>query len=475
MPEYKSLSSLQIALRQGHVSCAEVVEQYLEKISESEDLNIFIQVYADEALERAKELDVKLATNPKSLGDLYGLVVSIKDVLCFEGHEVTAGSKILKGFISNYSATAVQRLVDADAIIIGRVNCDEFAMGSSNENSVYGPTINGIETNRIPGGSSGASAVSVQMNTCMIAIGSDTGGSVRQPAGFCGVIGLKPTYGRVSRYGLIAYGSSFDQIGILGKDLMDIAKVLETIAGNDDFDSTASPLPVPSYTSNLKKSSDKVKIAFIKNILNDLSISPDVKQVTQDFLDLQSQNGHVIEEILFELLEYAVPAYYVLTTAEASSNLARYDGIRYGFRSSKAKDIGEVYTLSRTEGFGEEVKRRILLGTFVLSSGYYDAYYGKAQKVRKLILERIETIFKEYDLLVLPVSPSVAWKIGEKSEDPIAVYLSDIFTVAANLTGIPGISIPIGQDRAGMPIGIQLMSKKFSEAELLNYAHNLLV
>ena len=389
----------------------------------------------------------------------------------YAGHEVTAASMILGGFKSSYSATAVQRLLDEDAIIIGRTNCDEFAMGSSNENSFYGPTINGAGENRIPGGSSGASAVSVQMDTCMVALGSDTGGSVRQPAGFCGVVGLKPTYGRISRYGLIAYGSSFDQIGLLSKSVENIATTLSCIAGPDEFDGTAAPVEVGEYAVNGSENTSK-RFAVLDLALNHESLQPEVKAATQSFIDDLESKGHQVKNISFDLLEYAVPAYYVLTTAEASSNLARFDGIRYGYRSQDANDIHEVYTKSRTEGFGEEVKRRIMLGTFVLSAGYYDAYYGKAQQVRRMLMDKVNAIFEEYDFLILPISPTTAWTIGEKADDPIAVYLSDIFTVIANLTGHPGIAIPIGNDADDMPIGIQLMSQNFSEENLLGFAHN---
>ncbi|MBT8218619.1 MAG: Asp-tRNA(Asn)/Glu-tRNA(Gln) amidotransferase subunit GatA [Bacteroidia bacterium] len=474
MSAYSNLYSLQDQLGTDRTTCVEIVEYYLENIEASKHLNIYVEIFANEALERAKFLDKKLADKSTKMGPLYGLVVSIKDVLCYKDHVVTAGSKMLEGFNATYSATAIERLIAGDAIIIGRVNCDEFAMGSSNENSYYGPTINGIGDKRIPGGSSGASAVSVQMDTCMIAIGSDTGGSVRQPAGFCGVIGFKPTYGRISRYGLIAYGSSFDQIGIIGKNIRDVASTLHTISGPDQFDSTVTSMPVPDYVSDLKSERQNLRIGIFENVLNNTSVSPDIKTASKNFIKLLERRGHQVDEIPFDLLEYAVPAYYVLTTAEASSNLARYDGIRFGYKSPNAISIHDVYTHSRTEGFGEEVKRRIMLGTFVLSSGYYEAYYGKAQKVRKLLTDRINGIFEQYDLIVLPVAPSTAWEIGSKSEDPIQVYLSDIFTVIANLTGIPGISIPVGVDFEGMPIGMQVMGPKFSETLLLSTTYNLL-
>jgi len=408
---HKNLQQLQAELKSGTTSCKAVVATYLEEIKATAHLNIYVEVFGEEAIQAALALDRKIQTTPDRLGKLFGLVVSIKDVLCYEGHEVTAGSKILGGFKSSYSATAVQRLLDEDAIIIGRTNCDEFAMGSSNENSFYGPTINGAGENRIPGGSSGASAVSVQMDTCMVALGSDTGGSVRQPAGFCGVIGLKPTYGRISRYGLIAYGSSFDQIGLMSKSVSDIALTLECIAGKDDFDSTVSPIEVPDYSDQFDVDTPK-KFAILDVALNHQSLQSEVKEATETFVSDLRSKGHSVENITFDHLEYAVPAYYVLTTAEASSNLSRFDGVRYGYRSQDANDILEVYTKSRTEGFGDEVKRRIMLGTFVLSAGYYDAYYGKAQKVRRLLQDKVEAILKEYDFLILPISPTTAWMLS---------------------------------------------------------------
>jgi len=470
---YSNLQALQGDLRSGKTTCESTVQTYLNKIEQSKHLNIYVEVFDKEALSMAQALDQKIKATPDKLGRLFGLVVSIKDVLCYEGHEVTAGSKILDGFKSSYSATAVQRLLDEDAIIIGRTNCDEFAMGSANENSFYGPTINGCGENRVPGGSSGGSAVSVQMDTCMVALGSDTGGSVRQPAGFCGVVGFKPTYGRISRYGLIAYGSSFDQIGLMAKDVVDIAKTLECLAGPDDFDGTASDFDVPAYSASLNDDTPK-KFAILDVALNHPSLQPEVKSASEAFIRNLRSKGHTVDVVKFYLLEYAVPAYYVLTTAEASSNLARFDGIRYGYRSENASDIHEVYTKSRTEGFGEEVKRRIMMGAFVLSAGYYDAYYGKAQKVRRMLQEQINSIFDQYDHLILPISPSTAWQVGAKNQDPIAVYLSDIFTVLANLTGHPGISIPIAKDNANMPIGIQIMSQSFAEKELLCIGSNLL-
>lgn len=469
----QDLKTIQTQLQSGALTCEALVSQYLQNIESSDHLNIYIEVFEKEALKTAVYLDQKIKDG-ESLGKLHGLVVSIKDVLCYAGHSVTAGSKILGGFVSNYSATAIQRLLDEDAIIIGRVNCDEFAMGSGNENSYYGPTKNGKGENRIPGGSSGASAVSVQVNTCLLALGSDTGGSVRQPAGFCGVVGFKPTYGRISRYGLIAYGSSFDQIGLIAHNAKDIATTMTVIAGPDEFDSTALSTPVPDYTQALERQSSKKKFATFDLSEMAYSIQPEVLSAQSEYFDKLKELGHEVDTISFELLEYVVPTYYVLTTAEASSNLSRYDGVRYGYRSSSASNIQEVYTKSRTEGFGSEVKKRIMLGTFVLSAGYYDAYYGKAQSVRRLLLEEFNRIFEQYDHVLLPISPTTAWPIGSSVKDPIQVYLSDIFTVLANLTGMPGVSIPIGQDNDGMPIGLQILADRHQEQALLSTCHNLL-
>ena len=406
------------------------------------------------------------------MGRLYGMVISIKDVICYKDHKVTGGSKILDGFESLFTATALQRLLDEDVIVIGRVNCDEFAMGSANENSAYGPTINGLGEKRVPGGSSGASAVSVQANTCIASLGSDTGGSVRQPAAFCGLVGMKPTYGRISRYGLLAYASSFDQIGTITNNVTDAALLLEIMAGPDDYDSTASQTVVEKY-SELSTSSTPKKIAYFKSAFDHPSMDPEIWTKSLEFLEKLKKDGHDVVDVSFELIDYLIPAYYVLTTAEASTNLSRYDGVRFGYRSPAVSDLTETYKKSRTEGFGTEVKRRILLGTFVLSSGYYDAYYGKAQKVRRLITKKTKEIFQSFDLIVMPITPSVAWQIGEKSDDPVATYLADIYTVQANMTGIPAIAIPLGINRENMPFGIQFMSDRNQESSLFNFTKNI--
>jgi aspartyl-tRNA(Asn)/glutamyl-tRNA(Gln) amidotransferase subunit A len=474
MPEFRTLAEVQDAIRRGALSCAGLVEAYLAQIEATRNLNIYIAVYAEEALDQARRLDERLRSQPEQLGRLFGLVVSLKDVLCHEGHAVTAGSRILQGFTSLYSATAVERLLQEDAIIIGRVNCDEFAMGSANENSFYGPTRNAADPERVPGGSSGASAVSVQAGTCLASLGSDTGGSVRQPAAFCGVVGFKPTYGRISRHGLIAYGSSLDQIGILARSVEDVARMLAVMAGPDDYDATAAEVEVPAFAEWRPHPGAK-RIAYIPQALDHPSLDAGIRQMTLDRLAALRADGHVVEAVQFELLDYLVPAYYVLASAEASSNLSRYDGVRYGYRSPEACDLESTYRRSRTEGFGAEVKRRIMLGTFVLSAGYYDAYYTKAQQIRQLIREQMEAIFLRYDFLLMPATPGTAWRVGEGVSDPVAVYLADIFTVQANLAGIPAIALPLGvHPDNGLPVGVQLMARAFEEHALLAFCGHIM-
>lgn len=470
--QYTSLQHIQSDLQSGKTSCTQLVDFYLSKIEASKELNIYVEVFAEEAKAKAKALDQKYKQDPTSVGRLYGMVLSIKDVICYQGHPVTAGSKILEGFVSQYTATALQRLIDEDVIIIGRVNCDQFAMGSSNENSCYGPTRNAADPAYVPGGSSGASAVSVQAETCLASLGSDTGGSVRQPAGFCGIVGMKPTYGRISRYGLLAYASSFDQIGTLTNNVTDAALLLEIMAGKDEYDSTSSSNVVADYSNQLSFNK-KAKIAYFNSAFQNEQLDAQIKNESLALIEKLKGEGHTVDAVDFEYLDYIIPAYYVLTTAEASSNLSRYDGIRYGRRSPEATNLQEAYNKSRTEGFGEEVKRRIMLGTFVLSSGYYDAYYTKAQKVRRLIAERTSAIFQEYDFILMPTAPTVAWKIGEKMDDPVAVYLADIYTVQANMVGIPAIALPLGKNKEGLPFGVQLMANKFEEEALLSFAKQL--
>lgn len=462
-------STFQHSLYQNKTSCSDRVLHHLSIIKEKSHLNVFLSVYEDEALKKAAEVDQKIKAG--TAGTLAGLVIGLKDVFSYRGHPLQASSKILEDFTAQYNATIVQRLLDADAIIIGRQNCDEFAMGSSNENSAFGPTLNSIDESRVPGGSSGASAVAVMADMCQVSIGSDTGGSVRQPAAFCGVIGLKPTYSRVSRYGLVAYGSSFDCVGILAKNIEDIALVLEVIAGKDDMDSTVSQLDVPPYSQQIDADvSKKYRIAFINETIQSNVLQPAIKEVLQVQLNQLSAQGHTVEGIDFPLMQYALPTYYLLATAEASSNLSRYDGVRYGYRSGNTKDLESLYKKTRAEGFGKEVQRRILLGTFVLSASYYDAYYLKAQKVRNLIRKKTKALFETYDFIIMPTTPTTAFKLGGYHEDPTAMYLADLYSVHANVAGIPAISLPCGRDQNNLPIGIQIAANDFEESKLFQFS-----
>lgn len=468
----KTLQQTQNDLKDGLQSCESLVDTYLQRIEAHKHLNAYLEVFTEEAKERAKFLDKKIKNGEKT-GKLFGCVIAIKDNICYKQHKVSAGSKILEGFTSLYNSTVVERLLAEDAIIIGRTNCDEFAMGSSNENSAYGKVLNALDNTRVPGGSSGGSAVAVQAGLCHASLGSDTGGSIRQPASFCGIIGLKPTYGRVSRWGLIAYASSFDQIGPFAHSVEDTALIMEVISGKDSYDSTSSSEKVPAYSSELGFEK-KARIAVFPSTLKSDGLNTEVKSAIENIISDLKNDGHVVEETEFDLLEYLISTYYVLTTAEASSNLARFDGVHYGYRSKNANEMETVYRRSRTEGFGKEVKNRIILGTFVLSSGYYDAYYSRAQKVRKILTDKIRTIFKDYDFILMPTSPTVAFKLGEKTDNPVEMYLADIYTVLANLTGIPAISLPLAEDKNGLPIGIQLLADKFQESKLLAFSEKLM-
>ena len=468
---YTALRDIQADLQTGKITLVKLTEYYLHRIEATRDLNIYTEVYAEAALRQAAEADAAFAADPASVGRLHGAVISLKDVLCHAGHRVTGGSKILTGFESLFSATAVQRCLDEGAIVIGRVNCDEFAMGSANENPHYGPTLNPTDPTRVPGGSSGGSAAAVRADTCLVSLGTDTGGSVRQPAAFCGVYGLKPTYGRISRYGLLAYASSFDQLGFLTHSVTDAALFLEITAGVDEFDATCSSLPTERYLPTAEQPT-KAKIAYFDSVVNHPSIDPEIRAAFLRTVEEYRTAGHTVEIQNFAYLDYIIPAYYVLTTAEASSNLSRYDGVRYGYRSPDASTTEEVYLKSRTEGFGTEVKRRIMLGTFVLSAGYYDAYYTKAQQVRRLIQQRTFEILEEYDFILLPVAPGPAWKTGEKSNDPTEAYLADIFTVQANMAGVPAMAFPVGTTEGGLPIGLQLTGRRFGEKALLKFVND---
>lgn len=470
MEKFLSFDDIKKSLENRETDCKAIVHYYLDNIQTKAHLNAFVEVYKDSALAQAAAVDEKIAAGKG--GRLAGMVIGIKDVLVYKDHEVNASSKILKGFVSQFTATAVQRLIDEDAIIIGRLNCDEFGMGSSNENSVHGKVLNATDESRVPGGSSGGSAVAVQANLCTVSLGTDTGGSVRQPAAFTGVIGIKPTYSRVSRWGLIAYASSFDTIGVFSRNVKDNALVMEIMAGPDNFDSTASKKPVPNY-SELLHFDKRAKIAYLKETLASLALQPEIKENTVALLEKLKQEGHQVEEVQFPLLKYVLPTYYILTTAEASSNLSRFDGVKYGYRTPNAHNLESMYKKTRSEGFGEEVKRRIMLGAFVLSASYYDAYFTKAQKVRRLIKEYTEDLLSKYDYIILPTTPSTAFKFGEHSNDPVAMYLEDLYTVQASVSGVPSLSLPNGTDKEGLPIGVQIMANSFKEAELYAFANYL--
>lgn len=471
MKNFASLNEIHESIKSGSTSCRSLVNYFLDRIDKHKDLNVYVEVFAEEAMVRAENIDEKISAG--TAGRLAGMVVAIKDNICFKGHKVTAASKTLGGFESLYSATVVERLLNEDAIIIGRVNCDEFAMGSGNETSCYGAVKNPKNPKKVSGGSSGGSAAAVSADLCQVALGSDTGGSIRQPAAFCGVVGLKPTYSRVSRYGLIAYASSFDQIGPITKSIEDAALVTEIISGKDPNDSTSSSVMVQPY-NNIVLPTKKKKITYLKEYLESPGLDAEIKEKFLDLISKLKAQGHTVEEQTFSYLDVIVPCYYVLTTAEASSNLARFDGVHFGYRSPNAKDLESTYKLSRTEGFGEEVKRRIMLGTFVLSSGYYDAYYTKAQRVRRLIQDRTTTLLKDYDFILMPTTPTTAFDIGVKNEDPTVAYLEDIYTVHANLAGTPAISLPLWVSSRNMPIGVQLMGAAFKEADLLNFSKLLM-
>lgn len=473
MEKFISFDEIKKSVDKKEANCHQILSHYLHNIQTKAHLNAFVEVYEQSALIQATQIDERIAQG--NAGKLAGMVIGIKDVLCYKGHEVNSSSKILKGFESQFTATAIQRLIDEDAIIIGRLNCDEFGMGSSNENSIHGKVLNAADESKVPGGSSGGSAVAVQANLCTASLGTDTGGSVRQPAAFTGVIGMKPTYSRVSRWGLIAYASSFDSIGVFSTTVKDNALIMQIMAGHDEFDSTSSRKPVLIY-SDLLHFEKKARVAYLKETLESPALQPEIKANTLLVLERLKNEGHEVEEVNFPLLDYILPTYYILTTAEASSNLSRFDGVKYGYRTPNAHNLESMYKLTRSEGFGEEVKRRIMLGTFVLSASYYDAYFTKAQKVRRLIKEFTENLLTDFDYIIMPTTPTTAFKIGEHSGNPVAMYLEDLFTVQASVAGVPAISIPNGKDAKGMPIGLQIISNSFKEADLYafsNYLTNL--
>jgi aspartyl-tRNA(Asn)/glutamyl-tRNA(Gln) amidotransferase subunit A len=432
-------------------------------------LNAFLELYADEALERADFLDQEIKSG--RLKTLTGVVVGIKDNICYKGHKVSAASRILEGFESLYSSTVVERLLDYGAVILGRLNCDEFAMGSSNENSAYGPVLNPLNPSKVPGGSSGGSAAAVAMGACHASLGTDTGGSVRQPAAYCGLVGVKPTYGRISRHGIIAFASSFDQVGVLGHTVEDVARITSCIAGSDGMDSTCTA--AQSENLALRGEAKNYRIGYAPGWMMNPVLNPQLKKLLKDFLQQCEARGHDLVPFEIEEMDYAIPVYYILATAEASSNLNRYSGMHYGKRAAESDSLESTLKLSRTNGFGPEVQRRIMLGTFVLSEGYYDAYYAKAQRVRRMLRDRFENIMAECDVFAMPTTAGSAFALGSKSSDPLAMYLEDQFTVLANLVGFPALSIPLGTDEEGMPLGMQLMGGAFEDALLFEVADRL--
>src|SRR5499426_2652666 len=456
-------------LRRQEFSAQELTETVFRRISETEDkLHSYITLSPDTALREAKRADelLKTDTNPHSL---LGIPIAVKDNFLTRGIRTTCASKFLENFIPPYDSTTVRKLHASGAIITGKTNLDEFAMGSSAENSAFFATRNPWATDRVPGGSSGGSAAAVAADQCTVALGTDTGGSIRQPAAFCGVVGLKPTYGRVSRYGIIAFASSMDQVGPMTKDVEDCALMLEAIAGHDPADSTSANLPIPQYSASLTGDVKGLRIGVPKEYFVS-GIQPAVEEAVRTAVRQLERNGATIIDISLPHTEYAVAVYYIVATAEASSNLARYDGMRYGHRAS-AKDLTETYTSSRAEGFGPEVKRRIMLGTYALSAGYYDAYYLKAQKVRTLIKKDFDEALKCCDAIIAPTAPTTAFKIGEKTQDPLQMYLSDVYTISVNLAGLPALSLPCGFDATGLPIGLQIIGRPFAEATILRVAY----
>lgn len=466
-----TLCELQRKFTAGEVTAKEIVRAYFLRIGQVEPkVKAYVTTQKEQAMVDAAALDDSLKGWRKTQ-PMMGMPLAIKDNLCTEGVTTTCSSRMLQNFVPPYDATVIAKLRAQGYLLLGKTNLDEFAMGSSTENSAFGPSRNPWNLQCVPGGSSGGSAAAVAADECAAALGSDTGGSIRQPAAFCGVVGLKPTYGRVSRYGLIAFASSLDQIGPITKDVADAAFLLGVIAGHDPMDSTSADVPVPDYTKALKKKDlKKLKVGIPAEFFAE-GLDPEVEQAVRAAIEELKSLGGEIKEIQLPRTDAAVAVYYVIATAEASSNLARFDGVKFGLRSKDTKDLLDLYTKTRQEGFGPEVKRRIMLGTYALSSGYYDAYYGKAQAVRTLIRQDFDAAFKEVDLIVTPVTPTPAFKLGEKSEDPLQMYLSDIFTISVNLAGLPAIALPCGFSKAGLPIGLQLIGRAFQEDTLLRAAH----
>jgi aspartyl-tRNA(Asn)/glutamyl-tRNA(Gln) amidotransferase subunit A len=466
-----TIDATRSAVQERKTTATALAESFYSQI-ESKDASIgaYLALSKERALAKAAEVDA-LAAKGAPLPPLAGVPVGIKDVMVTCGVRTTAGSKILGNYVPPYDCTAVARLEAAGAVVLGKLNCDEFAMGSSNENSAWKPVHNPRDLSRVPGGSSGGSAAAVAADMAVATLGSDTGGSIRQPASFCGVVGLKPTYGRVSRYGLIAFASSLDHIGPFTKTVKDAALMLRTIAGRDPMDSTSAEIPVPDYVAELAKPVKGLKIGVAKEYLGNEGLDPEVRDAIDKAVGKLKAQGCEVVEVSLPHTKYAIPAYYLVATAEASSNLARFDGVRYGYRADDARNLSDMYRRSRDHGFGAEVKRRIMLGTYALSAGYYDAYYLKAQRVRTLLTRDFEEAFAKVDAIVTPTSPTAAFKLGDKVDDPLAMYLADIYTVTANLAGIPGISVPCGETKTKLPIGLQILGKHFDEATVLRVAH----
>ena len=464
-----TIDAARSAVQNRRTAATALAENYYAKIEKSDPaIGAYLTLCRDRALKKAAEIDA-LAARGETLPPLGGVPVAIKDVMVTSGVRTTAGSKILGHYVPPCDCTAVARLEAAGAIVLGKVNCDEFAMGSSNENSAWHPVHNPRDLSRVPGGSSGGSAAAVAADLAVAALGSDTGGSIRQPASFCGVVGLMPTYGRVSRYGLIAFASSLDHVGPLTKTVKDAAIMLGVIAGRDPMDSTSADLPIPDYMAELDMPVRGLRIGVAKEYFTE-GLDGEVRSAIEAAIQKLAELGCDIIPISLPHTKYAIPTYYIIATAEASSNLARFDGVRYGFRASDARTLSEMYRRTRDQGFGAEVKRRIMLGTYVLSAGYYDAYYLKAQKVRTLVAQDFAEAFKKVDVIVTPTCPTAAFKLGEKVDDPLAMYLADIYTVTADLAGIPGISIPCGETKENLPIGLQILGKHFDEATVLRVA-----
>ncbi|HXM48459.1 MAG TPA: Asp-tRNA(Asn)/Glu-tRNA(Gln) amidotransferase subunit GatA [Pyrinomonadaceae bacterium] len=465
-----SIAKLRDGIEHGNHTARAVTESALDSAEKlNGTLNAFLEIGRKQALHRAAQVDAIDQTDKANL-PLAGVPIAVKDNICVRGMQVSCGSRILGPYHPPYDATAITRLLAAGSVIIGKTNCDEFAMGSSNENSAFGPVKNPWDTARVPGGSSGGSAAAVAAGIVPVSLGSDTGGSVRQPAAFCGVIGLKPTYGRVSRYGLVAFGSSLDQIGVLARTADDVAAVLQVIAGSDPHDATTADVPVPDYSAEINQDIKGMRLGVSRVLLGE-GLNPEVRAAIERSIKIYRDLGAEIVDIELPHAKYAIAVYYIIATAEASSNLARFDGVRYGFRAEDAPALRDMYRKTRDEGFGPEVKRRIMLGTYVLSAGYYDAYYLKAQKVRTLLRQDFVNAFAKCDAVLTPTTPTPAFLFGEKVDDPLAMYLNDIFTVTANLAGVPGISVPCGLSADSLPIGLQLMGPYWSEAQLLRLAH----